>query len=235
MVAIPAGEMTVNGNPNKLSRPAAFIAGLGLLAMAGLAGYAHFGVFEKLIDRHNAATTAQQIKHALPLFQQGYQAFYTVAGLDVIVAWALYGLFRSAAPNMSLFGASLRTLYAGGLAYATWQLQLAYEIYGRMPAAPSAFARVQSFYTFWETGLILFGFHLLVIGWLVFTDKRLSAAIAAILGTLLIITGLGYVVDSIAFLFYPATSFAITNYTFVGEMIFMAWLLWTGITGGRKA
>lgn len=222
----------MNDKRNRLSRPAAMIAGLGLLSMAILAGYANFAVFEPLIDRHDAAGTASRIQQALPLFHQGVLAFYTVAGLDVVVAWAICALFRGG--KMALLSAALRTLYAGGLAWATWQLQLAEELYSRIPGSAVAFVNVRGFYMAWEASLILFGAHLLVVGWLAFVDTRLSGKVAAILGTVLIITGLGYVVDSIAFLFYPTATFAITSYTFVGEIVFMAWLLWTGMTGGRR-
>ncbi len=235
MVSHPVGGTTVNNNPSRLSRLAAFVAGAGLLIMTVLAGYANFAILEKLVDQHNPALTAQHIRSALPLFQQGYQAFYAVAGLDALVAWALFGLFRPAAPYMSLLSAVLRSIYAGGLACATYQLQLAYELYAGTSGSGNAFAYIQTFYAVWEMALILFGFHLLVVGWLVFIDKRLSGTAATILGSLLIIAGLGYIVDGIAFLFYPATTFAVTSYTFVGEVVFMAWLLWTCVSGGRKA
>jgi hypothetical protein len=70
-------------------RTSAIVAGLGLLAMAILAGFANFSVFQNLVLPGAAKTIAENIIASLGLFRMGIFFFLVVAILDVVVAWAL--------------------------------------------------------------------------------------------------------------------------------------------------
>jgi hypothetical protein len=73
-------------------------------------------------------------------------------------------------------------------------------------------------HVFW--GLWLFPFGYLIVK---------ANNIPSILGILLIIAGIGYLVDFTTALFFPAISFTVTQITFVGEIIFPLWLLIKGV------
>ncbi|MDQ6890890.1 MAG: DUF4386 domain-containing protein, partial [Bacteroidota bacterium] len=73
--------------------------------------------------------------------------------------------------------------------------------------------------------ILLFSFHLLVLGYLVFV----STYIPKILGILLIISGLGYLLTSLKPLILPNINTDFAVYTFYGELIFMIWLIYNGL------
>jgi asparagine N-glycosylation enzyme membrane subunit Stt3 len=91
---------------------------------------------------------------------------------------------------------------------------------------------IDAFNIGWKVGLVLFGIHLLVSGYLAFK----SGFMPKFLGILLIITGFGYLIDSFA-------NFLLPNYTdyetiflmivaipgIIGEISLMFWLLIKGV------
>jgi hypothetical protein len=70
-----------------------------------------------------------------------------------------------------------------------------------------------------------FGFWVSLLGFLVFK----SGFLPRILGILLIIAGLGYLVDAVLFLLFPGIGVTISLFTFWGEAIFALWLLIMGV------
>jgi len=72
---------------------------------------------------------------------------------------------------------------------------------------------------------IFWGLWLLPMGYLVFK----SGFLPRIIGILLIIAGFGYVIDSIALFLLPDLNIHITQFTFVGELLFLLWLLFKGV------
>jgi hypothetical protein len=51
------------------------------------------------------------------------------------------------------------------------------------------------------------------------------------MGTLVIVAGLGYLIDGVGTLLVPNYSLTVATYTFIGEPVLMVWLLWKGIRG----
>jgi hypothetical protein len=77
----------------------------------------------------------------------------------------------------------------------------------------------------WTIGLAIFGLHLLLLGYLVF---KLLGYIPKILGVLVIIAGLGYMIDSFGNLLSPTYDANIALFTFIGEVLLILWLLIKG-------
>ena len=99
-------------------RKVALIAGLGLLVIALLAPFAHFGVLQALVVPADATATVNNIIASEGLFRAGIAAFLIVIMLDVVVAWALYVLLRPVNPTLALLEAWLRLAFAAVFASA---------------------------------------------------------------------------------------------------------------------
>ena len=209
-------------------RTAALIAGLALLIMTILAPIANFGILEKLVVSENAIETANNIIASPDLFRTGITLFLIVAFLDITVSWALYHLFKPVNRNLSLVAAGFRIIYAAILIFALKYLLSALQLLKSSPqAATQAMDSILDFMTTWEFALFIFGFHLLVLGYLAYK----SGYVPKLLGFLVILAGLGYSVDGFGRFFIPASSFALAEFTFIGEVLLIFWLLWKGIKG----
>lgn len=83
---------------------------------------------------------------------------------------------------------------------------------------------LQSFRYEWSMGLVLFGIHLGLLGYLVYR----SGYMPRILGVLLLIAGPGYIAYYLSPYFYPNTDVGFLMITFLSEPILMVWLLVRG-------
>ena len=217
-------------------RKAAIVAGFGLLIMSIFAIFAEFFVRQNLIVPGDAATTANNIIANELLFRSGICSFIIVIILDVVVAWALYVLLKPVNKSLSLLTAWFRLVYATIFGIALLNLVIVLHLLSgadylrvfetdQLPAQVMLFLNVFSYG--WQIGYVFFGLHLFVLGYLVFK----SGYIPRILGVLLIIAGLGYLIDSFAIFLLPNSKVAIGMFTFFGELVFMFWLL---LKGGKR-
>ncbi len=208
-------------------RAAALIAGLSLLAMAVLAGYANFAVLQTLIVPGNAQATANNLAAATDQFRFGIIGFSIVAILDVIVAWAMYVVLKPINKNLSLVAALLRTLYAIVFAFALSSLFNALQLVGAPNiAADPIMNSIAAFQRSWDIALVIFGIYLILTGYLFFGDRMPKW-----LGVLLVIAGLGYMIDSLGKFFVPGYNLTLAAFTFIGEVILIFWLLWKSAKG----
>ncbi len=97
--------------PDVSPRRAAIIAGVGYLAIFVLAIYANFFVRNGLVEPGDAATTYANIASSELLFRSGILSFLIVFLVDVVVAWALYVLFKAVNSDLSLLTAWFRLVY----------------------------------------------------------------------------------------------------------------------------
>ena len=86
--------------------------------MAALAGFGYNFAVHGLITPGDAARTAQQITAHEGLFGACIASLFLAAILDVVVAWALYRVFRPVSQRLSALAAWLRVVYAGVFAVA---------------------------------------------------------------------------------------------------------------------
>ena len=209
-------------------RAAAIVAGVGLLLMAILSPIAYLNTFQSLVNFDDAALTAQNILSSMGAFRICIILLFTVAILDVIVAWALYILLVPANKNLSALAAWLRVIYSGIFIFAISKLFLALQVI--TVDGNQAMTFLKSFQSIWDTGLILFGFHLLVLGYLSFK----SGYVPKWLGFFLLLAALGYIVDGFGKTLSPTYNLSIAQFTFIGEVLLIFWLLWKGIKGFVK-
>jgi hypothetical protein len=204
------------------SRTAATVAGIALLAMAVIAALSNFGVINALMVPGDAGATARNLVNSAALFRLGAVGLIVIAILDVLVAWALYVVLRAVNPSLSLLAAWLRLVYAAIFAAAVTSLFSALRAAPLEPA--QALFHLKTFDQGWHIGLIVFGLHLGVVGALVWRPGFFSRLVSV----LLIVAAAGYIVDGLGTLLSPTYSLGLSTFTFVGEVVFIFWLLILG-------
>ncbi len=215
-------------------------AGYGYLIIFISGIFANFFVLESLIVAGNAAATANNIIANEFLYRIGILSFVIMVIVDVLVAWALYIFLKPVNNNLSLLAAWLRLVNCAVFGIALIDLINVLEVLnstGLSAAGESGNGAVQamlllkSFDYTWIIGLIFFGLHLFLLGYLIIK----SDYIPSILGFLLIAASFGYLIDSFA-------HFLLSNYTdykeifemivvipgIIGELSFCLWLLIKG-------
>lgn len=216
-------------------RRAAIVAGIGLLAMAALA-LASFSALEGLVVEGDAAATAGNIVEHELRFRMIVGGFLVVAVLDVVVAWALYEFLRPVDRSIALLAAWLRVAYAAIFAAAIGNLAVAVRLLtdadslralGPRQVSARAMASVNEFQGAWDVALVVFGLHLLVLGYLALK----SSHIPGLLGILVMVAGLGYLADSFGGLLSTSYDANVASFTFAGEVLLMGWLLFVGLGG----
>ena len=213
---------------NVSPRTAAIIAGTGLLLMAILSPIAYLNIFQNLVQFDNPALTAQNILHSMGAFRTVILLLFAVALLDVLVAWALYIVLMPANKNLSALAAWLRVIYGIIFIFAISKLYVALQVI--TADGTQTMTLLKAFQSIWDKGLILFGFHLLVLGYLAFK----SGYVPKWLGVFLLLAALGYIVDGFGKMLSPAYNLSIAQFTFIGEVFLIFWLLWMGIKGFGK-
>lgn len=224
--------MKKSKNKNTIGK-ASLVAGIGLLLMAVLAGYANFGILKRLEvggdAPYNFANSIGSVRVAVV-------CFLLVAILDVIVALALYRVLAPASKFLSKLAALFRLLYAGVFIVAVTQLiqisiargGTAYANYVRSGYNTNFIRNIESninaFHMIWDAALILFGLHLLLVGYLAYRVNYMPK----LLGLLVAIAGLGYLADSFGARYISGYSVKVASVTFIGEVVLMLWLLVKG-------
>lgn len=218
---------------NKSVRRASVIAGIGLLLMAVLAAFGELVVLQDLVTRGDATQTANNIMNSEGMFRLSIASLFLVAVLDVIVAWALFIVFEQVNRTLSLLAAWFRAIYAGILLVAISQLVGVISIlsnpgyltgFSTEQLHAQALLSINSYYDIWHAGLLLFGLHLLLLGYLAYRSEY----VPKVVGILLVIAGLGYAVDSVGPVLSSGYTVELAMFTFVGEVVLIFWLLIKG-------
>jgi hypothetical protein len=97
-------------------------------------------------------------------------------------------------------------------------------VFGAGPLHAQVQFLLRSFRYDWSIALVIFGIHLILLGCLIYC----SGYIPKSLGILLVIDGLGWMIDSLQPYLFPNASLGFLFITFFGELLFMLWLLSRG-------
>jgi hypothetical protein len=200
--------------PRKLS----IIAGVSYLVIFFAAIFANFFVLESILK--DPLFTIQE-NHMLVRF--GILAFLVTVVFDVIVAWALYELYKK--HNLSGLSTLFRMMHATIMGVAVFALPVAIIT----TTSQEILKQVDNFNIIWLIGLFFFGIHLILLGEIIGKPK--------IIAVFLVIAGIMYIVDT-------GAHFLLQNYkeyssiflalvaipSIFGEMSLAIWLL---IKGGK--
>jgi hypothetical protein len=233
-------HVEASGTPDHAMHESALVAGIGLLVMAVLAGLANFGAIERLVTDGDATKTAHDILASPGWFRFAIVAMVLVAILDVIVAWALFVFLKPVHEGASRLAAWMRVAYAAVFAVAVSQLVGTLNLlsdadylktFSAAQLRTQALLKIDAFHDIWNVSLVFFGLYLVLIGALAFR----SGYVPKFVGVLVVIAGIGYLVDSFGSLLVANYSLKVGALTFVGEVVLMIWLLVKGRSVATRA
>jgi len=232
----PVGAATRSARPDVAASPVrtgSLVAGVGILLMSVLAGVGQLVVLEGLITQGDAAKTAEEILGSEGMFRLGVASWYVVAILDVVVAWGLFLVFSPVNKGIARLAAWLRLAYAAVLAIAVSQLAGVPDVLGGDDYAAAfdekqlqaqAMLKIDAFNDIWMAGLLLFGVHLVLVGYLAFK----SGYVPKLLGVLVVIAGAGYAFDTFSTVLSQGSPVIVSGVTFLGEFLLACWLVLRG-------
>lgn len=201
------------------SRQLALIAGGSYLVIFVAAIFANFFVLDLLLQSPLEAIAEQSF-----VVRVGIMAFLITAVFDVIVAWALYDLYKT--HPLTLPSTYFRLAHAIIMGVAVFALLNVFA----EDSAQAILAQVTVFNNIWLIGLFFFGVHLLFLSRIV---KHIT-----FIPYLLFAAGVMYIVDTGAhFLLEDYYLYAGIFLTLVaipsifGEIAFSIWLL---VKGGKN-
>ena len=198
--------------------------------MSAVAIFGNVVAVDGLVTEGNAAQTAADIMASEGLFRPGIASLIVVVALDVVVAWALYGVFSPVNRSLSMLAMALRLVYSGVFMVAIGHLLGAVRllnndgylaVFGADQVNAQAMLEITAFNDIWYVGLFLFGLHVLLIGYLAFR----SGYVPRLLGVLIAISGLGYATDSLGAVLSQGSWTDVSSFTFIGEFLLALWLL----------
>lgn len=200
-------------------RHLSIVAGVSYLIIFFTAIYANFFVIESLIadPLGTVSDSAQHIRF-------GVLAFLVAAVCDVVVAWALYELYKdNILSRLSTYFRIIHATIMGTAVFALMQILTLPDLTDESVIH----SLVDTFNTIWLIGLFFFGFHLILLGRIV-KEIRLIPLI-------LTLAGIMYIIDTAAHFALPTYDvyadiflILVAIPAVLGEMSFSVWLLWRG-------
>lgn len=234
-------EAPEHTDPASVKRKAR-LAGLLYLAIFVIAPFAFFVVPDRIVVDDDATATAANIVESEGLFRAGMVAETTIIAIELVLAGLLYALLRPVSRPLSLAAAFARVgeaivqavnLFTSGivLLLASGVGYLAAFEPDQLDALTSLFVDANQFgVMIWG---LLFGFHLALLGFLVYRSGFWPRAI----GALLMVASIGYLAQSYAHIVAPEHDAFLETFVVAlaapGELAFTIWLLWKGVDVAR--
>jgi hypothetical protein len=154
--------------------------------------------------------------------------------LDIVIAWALFFLLAPVNRAVSALASLFQLVYAAMVLTATLNLAVVYRMvvnpsylasFGRPQLLAQIDLLIHSFRYDYGLALIVFAIHLVLVGALI---VRASYA-PAWLGIILIVDGIGWVIIELQPYLYLNVNVSAVFFTSLGELVFMVWLIVTGL------
>ncbi|PLX24353.1 MAG: DUF4386 domain-containing protein [Salinivirgaceae bacterium] len=221
---------------NKIEKRSGLIAGISLIIMAIAAGFSYGYVHSSLMGE-NPLATAQNLANNSGLFLAGIAGWIVIIITDIIVALSLCKFFKSINQKISRLTAAVRLIYTVFLILAVYQLVAISYIETPTFFANDIVTYLDRFEQIWSFGLILFGLHLIGLGYL----SVKSVNVPKLLGYLLYLAGFLYTVAHVIkqnSVLDIETFQNIENVTALpmalGEMLLAVWLIYKGVKRSKK-
>ena len=208
-------------------RQVALIAGFAELLNP--VSYAEFNVYPKLVVASNVDQTVQNLSAHLGLFAVAIICYILSFIGDVVIAWALYVLLAPVNKSLSLLTSWFQLVYTAVALCGVFGLLDVYHLlstpyyltaFGSVQLHAQVWFQLHSFHYEWSMSLIIFGIHLILVGFLVFR----SGYIPWIFGIALFIAGSGWLIAGLGPYVLPNANLDFTFITAFGEVLFTLWL-----------
>ena len=214
----------------KNQRRIAIITGISLVLMA-IFGIFSLGYAYTQFDNPEQSEFLKDIILAnMGLYQSMLIGILIIIILDFIVSYTLYKYFENDNKKMSLLSGIIRVIYTLIFVIATYYLiknSNTNELTNQ-----KVISNYHKFQTIWNSGLVIFGFHIILIGWLM----KLHNKIPKILWSITLLAGVSYMITSFLKVVSPDSEFVETLIMIlalpmtIGELGLAIWL-W--IKGGK--
>ncbi|MEK5182630.1 DUF4386 domain-containing protein [Paenibacillus odorifer] len=221
-------------------RKSALTAGISLIIMTIASFFSYGFVHGTLVVQGDASATFINIVSSNNLFKGEILGWIIIMIADILVAWAFYVFLETVNQNLSLLGAWLRLTYSAILAISILTLIFVLLLTGNTNGFSTltieqtqAFMMLflDAFQFIWSMGLVVFGGHLLIVGYVALK----SDVIPKVISILLLLASIGYIIIHLSKMFLPQYEAVITTLNFiftipmiVGELGFGIWLLLRG-------
>ncbi|MDX1683991.1 MAG: DUF4386 domain-containing protein [Saprospiraceae bacterium] len=199
-------------------RSLAVTAGVSYIIIFFAAIFANFFVLESIL-----ADPLYTVQENYVVASFGIIAFLITVVFDVVVAWALYELFKK--HYLSALSTYFRMMHAAIMGVAIFALPVALA----SETSVEILSQVDIFNTIWLIGLFFFGIHLILLGKIIGRPVLIAVFLA--------IAGVMYMVDTVAHFMLPnydayASLFLalVAIPSIIGEMSLAVWLL---VKGGK--
>lgn len=199
--------------------------------------YANFKILESLVDLNNSEQTTLNIINNSIQFRQGLIGFLVMLISDIFLIWSLFKITKPTQKVLSYITSFFRGLHALFFTIALAKLIEVYKITSQAIYSEELQNNViyllSNFDKIWTIGLLFFGIHLLLLGFLAIK----SSFIPRIIGFLLILAALGYAIDGFSKLYlasyrdyksYFETIVVLAGV--IGELSFTIWLFLKGFS-----
>ena len=222
------------------------IVGIALLLMAVSAGFSYGFVYSSLVVPGDASTTFNNILFGNVLFKAGIFGWLIIVVCDLVVAWGLYIYFEPLHKKLALLSAYLRLIYTSILGIAIMNLIFVLILTSEWDVLATlnqdglqAYVMIflKAFDNIWAFGLIIFGGHLFVIGYLSFQTNPIPKVISI----LLVIASISYMLIHFCKLFLPQFEVITNSLELIlsvpmalGELGLGIWLIYMGLKGSKR-
>ncbi|WP_369992978.1 DUF4386 domain-containing protein [Winogradskyella sp.] len=197
--------------------------------------YANFAILSNLVEIDNPSKTLSNISNSLNSFRNGLLSFLLMFVFDIVLIVTLFKLTKEVNRKLSFLASGFRMLHAIFFSIALLKLYDVFTITNGTNLSVKqpniVLDLLSSFDKFWTIGLLFFGVHLLILGYL----ATKAHYIPRYIGFLLIQAALGYFIDGFAKLSYdgyydyqPYFEAGVILTGVIGELSFTIWLLVTG-------
>lgn len=212
-------------------RQAALIVGFAYLLNP--VSYAEFAIYPKLIIPGHIEQTVANIGSHHGLFLTAFFCYLVDFIEDIIIAWGLYILLAPVNRALALLAAWFQLIYTAIAIVGLFNLPIVYRMlttpeylntFGPGPLQAQINLLLHSFRYDYSLALVIFGIHLLLVGYLIMRSRYIPWW----LGILLIINGFGWMINGLQPYLYPNANIGFVFITFFGELVFMLWLLIRG-------
>jgi hypothetical protein len=229
--------MTTIANARAINKTAR-IAGFLYLILAVCGGFAEFFVRQNLIVAGDAVTTVNNIVASESLFRLGFVSELIGQVVFVFLVLALYRLLAPVDRNQAVLMVLL-VVVAVTITCLNMLNQFAALLLVNGSGYLSVFtpdqidALAMLFLNLHKVGYLIaqvfFGLWLLPLGYLIYK----SGFLPKLIGILLMVACFGYLLDVLIFALLPDVELVVSEFTFVGELLLLLWLLIKGVNVER--